>query len=680
MLVLVGATCTFLVIIILAFLLGVTLCVIIPAVLSIILCGAPEGVHGGKTKSLNEAIDQLGYFMDGVIKSYTDKKIIYDHAKVLSSDPNLKPQKPASFVNINKKYTAKIKKIYEREGKLDIFPSDLDITTYYMPFDEFIVDKPAKGLVKKYQKERRLVDRYPHSTNYRFVAHNISRVEYTPLNQKEFDDLLEGIMESIVLIYLRGLKTEEEDKIEKSISKFMKGNMTKPEMTIHFNDGKTKQINRCTLKDDSCGYNSIYKRLHWGQRKLLLSEIDFFNRVALEMGKDAFKSEKISVLYPGSAHGNHLMILMEMYPNIIFYLWDPARYNNVLYLAEYLRRGLKIDFPHTKHEKIMAEKYVDRIFINMELDDATFMKYHDNSRNRRFVDNYRNNYGFFMDSSIEYFHKYRELKNNKTKILLISDIRMYEYQNILSFYYKNYIPFSDIKILRYINDKMALKDYHRDMKLQQDWFEKCKAEYGLLKFKLKMTKSFLNNLQEEYMDGDILLQAWAPVASTETRLFVSPKHTKKAAYYNTYNYEKSLRFFNTSMRLNKMNDVKLSDLEINTDNKNINIGNIWESFLPAEKIGMDAILETFIVYDYLTLYKDETIKVTDIMLVISDITQTLLNMANHTNILGYFDNQADPIQILNKRKGVHRVFNRRLDFNSRNDNNVCTIDRRNRRY
>ena len=120
--------------------------------------------------------------------------------------------------------------------------------------------------------------------------------------------------------------------------------------------------------------------------------------------------------------------------------------------------------------------------------------------------------------------------------MFVSDIRLFtkaEATNALTF---NLVKdYHDTIALRIVNEKIRHADYVRDMQLQEDWLEFVNAQYGLFKFKLK-TKSFVDkqNTQYKYPDGDIILQAWAPIASTETRLFVRPD--RKPAFYNVKKY------------------------------------------------------------------------------------------------------------------------------------------------
>lgn len=56
--------------------------------------------------------------------------------------------------------------------------------------------------------------------------------------------------------------------------------------------------------------------IHWGQRKLLMSEIEFLNLYP--------RSRELHVVYAGAAPGTHTAYLSSLFPNITFHLVDPA--------------------------------------------------------------------------------------------------------------------------------------------------------------------------------------------------------------------------------------------------------------------------------------------------------------------------------------------------------------------
>lgn len=65
------------------------------------------------------------------------------------------------------------------------------------------------------------------------------------------------------------------------------------------------------------------KAIHSGQRKLLLSEIEFLTRV-LKTKAHVGGEAKYTLLYVGAAPGIHIPILSEMFPEVTFLLYDPA--------------------------------------------------------------------------------------------------------------------------------------------------------------------------------------------------------------------------------------------------------------------------------------------------------------------------------------------------------------------
>jgi hypothetical protein len=63
------------------------------------------------------------------------------------------------------------------------------------------------------------------------------------------------------------------------------------------------------------------KTKHWGQRKLLLCEIQFLTR---------FGHLSKYVVYAGAAPGTHTVVLARLFPDHTFDLWDPAPFSEIL--------------------------------------------------------------------------------------------------------------------------------------------------------------------------------------------------------------------------------------------------------------------------------------------------------------------------------------------------------------
>lgn len=67
------------------------------------------------------------------------------------------------------------------------------------------------------------------------------------------------------------------------------------------------------------------KSVHWGQRKLLLSEVQFLTLF--------HKPDQVFnpiIVYAGAAPGIHIKFLHQMFPNFIFHLYDPVKFANGL--------------------------------------------------------------------------------------------------------------------------------------------------------------------------------------------------------------------------------------------------------------------------------------------------------------------------------------------------------------
>ena len=64
--------------------------------------------------------------------------------------------------------------------------------------------------------------------------------------------------------------------------------------------------------------------VHFGQRKLFLSEVEFLTKVCTTLNANVFK--KIVLIYAGAAPGNHIDMLSNMFPFVKFVLVDPAKF------------------------------------------------------------------------------------------------------------------------------------------------------------------------------------------------------------------------------------------------------------------------------------------------------------------------------------------------------------------
>ena len=77
---------------------------------------------------------------------------------------------------------------------------------------------------------------------------------------------------------------------------------------LSLNKNEIKYINDVFFQNNIC---------HLGQRKLLLTEIEFYNKCI------KFNENNNIVIYAGSALGEHQTIIAKMFPKLKFILIDP---------------------------------------------------------------------------------------------------------------------------------------------------------------------------------------------------------------------------------------------------------------------------------------------------------------------------------------------------------------------
>lgn len=254
--------------------------------------------------------------------------------------------------------------------------------------------------------------------------------------------------------------------------------------------------------------NEIRKSVHWGQRKLLISEILFLSLF--------YKKEKypngIIVVYAGSAPGHHLIVLMDMFKNIKWELYDPRDINSDV-LARKNVTGYKKYFLNEDAEKYSG---LDNVFFICDIRSAdsnkneedAFKKYLGHLRNADFNES---NYHESPD-----YLKYKDLIDKARKEASIQ---------------------TELEILQ-------------DMKMQEKWTKIINPVQSYLKFHLPyvIDKDAVN--QTNYFKGHIFWQTWEGPSSTETRL-IPVKDSNGNFQYTTYDnliYEENCFYHNFIVR------------------------------------------------------------------------------------------------------------------------------------
>ena len=106
--------------------------------------------------------------------------------------------------------------------------------------------------------------------------------------------------------------------------------------------------------------NLDYKKAcHWGQLKLLLSEIEFLTICMNKYESIKDKYKKIIFIYIGAAPGNHIDYLQSLFPNIEFHLYDKSNFivknKDIFVYNEY--------FTKQHAESWLFKKITEKIFL-----------------------------------------------------------------------------------------------------------------------------------------------------------------------------------------------------------------------------------------------------------------------------------------------------------------------------
>lgn len=156
------------------------------------------------------------------------------------------------------------------------------------------------------------------------------------------------------------------DYIERPVSKRNTFDIDKYKTTNNFYNKKL--IYKLDDLDYKVEYENTFPKpktvVHWGQLKLLLGCILFFINVIKQ------NESEVHIIYAGSARGDNILLLCEMFPNTYWYLIDPRLHHPKLHT-------------HKQVKEIRTEYFTDKV-------------------------------------ASEYYNKF---KNRKYKLLFISDIR-----------------------------------------------------------------------------------------------------------------------------------------------------------------------------------------------------------------------------------------------------------------
>lgn len=237
------------------------------------------------------------------------------------------------------------------------------------------------------------------------------------------------------------------------------------------------------------------KAVHWGQRKLLLSEIEFFT-----IYWDRKKIQHPTCVYAGAGPGTHIPILSLLFPEFKFHLYDPNTFG--------IKETDKIKIFNEYFTNDTAAKYTGR-------DDIFFIS------DIRTVNPRKIERSLLVESGINEFTPFDKPIGDK---------------NII----KNAIE----KARVVVEDQVW-----GDNLMQQQWVLTMNPEHALLKFRLPYP---IDNVDRyvTYLDGTVYWQCWQPQSSTETRLKPSKNNNGQYEFreWSITDYEERCFYHNSITR------------------------------------------------------------------------------------------------------------------------------------
>ena len=246
-------------------------------------------------------------------------------------------------------------------------------------------------------------------------------------------------------------------------------------------------VTNSVYDDDALDHQS---KCHWGQKKLLLSEIQFFTRICKTLNTKSLKD--YAVVYIGAAAGHHMPILYNLFPDLIWLLYDPAPFSKDI----------------TKHPTKDKSVFV----YNMYFTDDTLEHVRKNCQGRKIL--------FISDIRVETKEE-DIIKDMRNQAFWGTEL------NSPFMLHKFRLPYEELETIPKSNLQFKLND-----KL-------------FINPNLKTTK-YKNML---YLKGDIYLQIFPPPYSGELRLFVEQKNGKyEFAEYDYLDIENRLAYFNSYIR------------------------------------------------------------------------------------------------------------------------------------
>ena len=239
--------------------------------------------------------------------------------------------------------------------------------------------------------------------------------------------------------------------------------------------------------------------LHWGQRKLLYTEIEFLT--IYYMRPDI--KPNVIVVYIGSAAGFHIPLLMKMFPKVMFELYDRAPFcESLTSMASQKNTNVKIhnEFFTDETAKLWNSSKpefnnVDILFIsdirikplslNIMADDHSHIRWHNCIKPYMSMYKFRliwdNDIGYMSIKGDIYFQPYAPLASTETRLIVYGKNTGYalyktlKYEQQMSYFNisRNIHKFHSIASISTLNEYLLTNNYDStaEIYLIYQWFK-----------------------------------------------------------------------------------------------------------------------------------------------------------------------------------------------------------------
>jgi hypothetical protein len=316
---------------------------------------------------------------------------------------------------------------------------------------------------------------------------------------------------------------------------------------------------------------------HLGQRKLLLSEFEFYNKCV--------KNNNNLIIYAGSASCEHLPVILNLFPTLKFILIDP-NYHSINAYYEYIYQNVdkisnenfklfkqqlqKNDNMRHKHLYHTTTKLLKTNFIN----NTTHNVLNKDNKHKKVMNQLMNDFYTNKIDIIDYIMK------GQKRVFIIQDYMTIELTKKLKEYINNKTLdlyfITDIRTNMFGEDPTDI-DIIWNSALQIIFLKLLLPKYSMLKFRppffidydntvkyFQGDKTFIindikyalelcnTNLITEYINHNffyfnndfIYTQAWSPKGSSESRIIISLENINNPfVIYDNFEWENKFYYF-----------------------------------------------------------------------------------------------------------------------------------------